>query len=190
MNPFTIYPATELDVPPLLSMIRELAEFELLARELEITAESLQRALFSTRPTAAALLARAGDEPAGYAVYYPTFSTFAGRPGIFLDNLYVRPPFRQCGIGHALLHQVAKVGEQFDGGRFEQITLRWNVNAFRFYHSIGAEVMENGVLLRMNGPQACKWMHTAAMKGRWGENNFFQSNIHSGKRSRRPTTTL
>jgi GNAT superfamily N-acetyltransferase len=179
MNPFTIAPATESDLPPLLGMIRELAEFELLAHELEITAESLQRALFGARPTVVALLARVGDEPAGYAVYYPTFSTFAGRPGIYLDNLYVRPPFRQCGIGHALLHQVARVGEQSGGGRFEWITLRWNVNAFKFYHSIGAEVTENRVTLRMNGQQARQWNRATAMKGRWRENNRFLSGIHS-----------
>jgi GNAT superfamily N-acetyltransferase len=102
MDLFTINPATEPDVHPLLNMIRELAEFERLAHELEVTADSLRAALFGERPVAAALLARVGNEPAGYAVYFQTFSTFVGRPGIFLDDLYVRPPFRKCGIGRAL----------------------------------------------------------------------------------------
>jgi GNAT superfamily N-acetyltransferase len=151
MTPFTINPATESDVLPLLSMIRELAEFERLAHELEVTADSLRGALFDARPVTAALLARVGDEPAGYAVYFQTFSTFVGRPGIFLDDLYVRPPFRKHGIGRALLQRVAQIGEELGGGRFEWITLRWNENAFRFYRSIGAKVMDEWTLLRLSG---------------------------------------
>jgi GNAT superfamily N-acetyltransferase len=165
MSPFTINPATESDVPLLLSMIRELAEFERMARELEVTAESLHKALFSVPAAATALLARREDEAVGYAVYYQTFSTFVGRPGIFLDDLYVRPPFRKHGIGRALLHQVAQVGEHLGGGRFEWITLRWNENAFRFYRSIGAEVMENWALLRMTGQPAGKSVNAAVKEG-------------------------
>jgi len=165
MNPFTINPATESDVPLLLSMIRELADFERLTRELEVTAESLHKALFGAPAAATALLARREGEAVGYAVYYQTFSTFVGRPGIFLDDLYVRPPFRQHGIGRALLHQVAQVGEQLGGGRFEWITLRWNENAFRFYRSIGAEVMENWALLRMNSQPAGKLVNVAVKGG-------------------------
>lgn len=150
MDLFTINPATEPDVHPLLNMIRELAEFERLAHELEITADSLRAALFGERPVAAALLARVGNEPAGYAVYFQTFSTFVGRPGIFLDDLYVRPPFRKCGIGRALLQRVAKIGTELGGGRFEWIALRWNENAFRFYRSLGAKVMDEWSLLRMS----------------------------------------
>ena len=150
MNSFTINPATETDVAILLAMIRELAVFEDLTRELEVTADSLRVALFGERPVAAALLARVGNEPAGYAVYFQTFSTFVGRPGIFLDDLYVRPPFRKCGIGRALLQRVAKIGAELGGGRFEWIALRWNENAFRFYRSIGASVMNEWALLRMN----------------------------------------
>lgn len=156
MNLFTINPATESDVFPLLSMIRELAEFERLARELEVTADSLRGALFGAHPAAAALLARVGDEPAGYAVYFRTFSTFVGRPGIFLDDLYVRPPFRKCGIGRALLQRVAKIGVELGGGRFEWIVLRWNENAFRFYRSIGAKVMDDWALFRMSGKEVRK----------------------------------
>jgi GNAT superfamily N-acetyltransferase len=165
MSPFTINPATESDVPSLLSMIRELADFERLTRELEVTAESLHKALFGAPAAATALLARREGEAVGYAVYYQTFSTFVGRPGIFLDDLYVRPPFRKHGIGRALLCRVAKVGEQLGGGRFEWITLRWNENAFRFYRSIGAEVMENWTLLRMNSQPAGKLVNVAVKGG-------------------------
>ncbi len=125
-----------------------------LTRELEVTDDSLRNALFGPRPAASALLARAAGEPAGYAVFFRTFSTFVGRPGIFLDDLYVRPPFRERGIGRALLRRVAQAGLE-SGGRFEWITLRWNQKAFRFYRELGAKVMEEWALLRMNGPQIC-----------------------------------
>lgn len=151
MDLFTINPAAEPDVPILLAMIRELAKFERLTHELEVTADSLRAALFGERPVAAALLARVGEKPAGYAVYYHTFSTFVGRPGIFLDDIYVRPEFRKHGIGRALLEAVAKIGMEIGGGRFEWIALRWNENAFRFYRSLGAKVMDEWALLRMNG---------------------------------------
>jgi GNAT superfamily N-acetyltransferase len=149
MTPFTINSAEAGDVPLLLALIRELAEFEQLAQELEVTADSLQTALFGPDPVARALVARMNGEPAGYAVFYRTFSTFVGRPGIFLDDLFIRPRFRKLGIGRALLTHVAEIGAQLGGGRFEWITLRWNENAFRFYRSIGASVMNEWALLRM-----------------------------------------
>lgn len=151
MTPLQINSATESDVPVLLAMIRELAEFERLAHTLEVTAASLRAALFGERPVASALLARTDGLPAGYAVYYHTFSTFVGQPGIFLDDIYVRPEFRKRGIGRALLEAVAVNGLKLGGGRFEWIALRWNENAFRFYRSLGAQVMEDWALLRMNG---------------------------------------
>jgi GNAT superfamily N-acetyltransferase len=150
MTPFTINSATAKDVPILLAMIRELAEFERLSHELEVTADSLRSALFGKRPVAAALLARVDGAPAGYAVYYHTFSTFVGRPGIFLEDVYVRPEFRKRGIGRALLEAVARIGMEIGGGRFEWIALRWNENAFRFYRSLGAKVMDEWAMLRMN----------------------------------------
>ena len=150
MTAFTISPAAESDVPALLAMIRELAEFEQLAQELEVTVDSLREALFGAVPVACALVARMDSELAGYAVFYRTFSTFVGRPGIFLDDLYVRPEFRKRGIGRALLEAVAKIGLEIGGGRFEWIALRWNENAFHFYRSLGAKVMDEWALLRMN----------------------------------------
>ncbi|MEI8288268.1 MAG: GNAT family N-acetyltransferase [Verrucomicrobiota bacterium] len=153
MTPSTISSAIASDVPILLAMIRELAEFERLAHELEVTVDSLRSALFGERPVAAALLARVNGAPAGYAVYYQTFSTFVGRPGIFLDDIYVRPEFRQRGIGRALLEAVARIGSELGGGRFEWIALRWNENALRFYRSLGAKVMDEWALLRMSGKE-------------------------------------
>jgi GNAT superfamily N-acetyltransferase len=151
MIPFTIDSAGEPDVPALLAMIRELAEFEHLAHEVEATSDSLRAALFGARPAAAAMLARVDGLPAGYAVYYTTFSTFVGRPGIFLDDIYVRPEYRKRGIGRALLKAVGQTGIERGGGRFEWIALRWNERALHFYRSLGAKVMSEWALLRMNG---------------------------------------
>ena len=156
MTAFSINPATDADVPALLDMIRELAEFEHLAHELEVSASSLCEALFGERAVAGALIARVDGNIAGYAVYYRTFSTFVGRAGIFLDDLYVRPEFCKRGVGRALLEAVAQIGAERGGGRFEWITLRWNENAFRFYRSLGATVMDDWALLRMNGKDVRK----------------------------------
>ena len=161
MTPFTINSATAKDLAHLLAMIRELAEFERLTHELEVTADSLRAALFGERPVAAALLARVAGAPAGYAVYYHTFSTFVGRPGIFLDDIYVRPEFRNRGIGRALLEAVAKIGMKIGGGRFEWIALRWNENAFRFYRSLGAKVMDEWALLRMDSCEVKKLLEAS-----------------------------
>jgi ribosomal protein S18 acetylase RimI-like enzyme len=151
---FTLRPAREVDVALLLAMIRELAEFEQLDHELEVTEDLLRAALFGEDAVARAFIAWMNSgEVAGYAVFYRTFSTFAGRPGIFLDDLYVRPAFRRLGIGRALLTRVAQTGMELGGGRFEWITLRWNESAFRFYRSIGASVMSEWALLRMNGKE-------------------------------------
>lgn len=153
MTPFTVSPATEADLPTILELVRELAEFEQLAQELEVTEASLREGLFGKEPAARALVARVKGEPAGYAVFYRTFSTFVGRPGLFLDDLYVRPAFRKTGIGRALLTQVARIGAELGGGRLEWIALRWNESAFRFYRSIGASVMNEWALLRISGSE-------------------------------------
>jgi GNAT superfamily N-acetyltransferase len=163
MNAFTITAATEADVPLLLTMIRELAEFEHLAHELEATEASLRAALFGERPVAGALLAWQDGQAVGYAVYYRTFSTFVGKAGIFLEDLYVRPDHRKHGVGRALLEKVAAVDLASGGGRFEWIALRWNENAFRFYRSLGAEVRDDWALLRMN-PQQVRNLVSAKIK--------------------------
>jgi len=149
-SPAIITPASPQDIPAIMAMIRELAAFEKLEHQLEITADSLSAALFGPKPVAGALIARADGKDAGYAVYYHTFSTFVGRAGIFLEDIYIRPDYRKRGLGRALLEAVAKIGLETGGGRFEWIALRWNQNAFRFYRSLGATVMEDWALLRMS----------------------------------------
>jgi GNAT superfamily N-acetyltransferase len=160
---FSISAAAEADVPVLLAMIRELAEFERLAHEMQISADLLRTALFGERPVAAALLARAGDAVAGYAIYYRTFSTFVGRPGVFLEDVYVRPEFRQRGLGRALLEAVAKTSVELGGGRLEWNALDWNENALRFYRGLGARVMDDWVLLRMNPGDVRKLLDPKAL---------------------------
>ena len=110
--------------------------------------------LFGGHPAAAALIATVDGMRAGYAIYFHTFSSFAGRPGIFLEDVYVRPQFRRRGLGSALLKEVAAIGMPCaDCGRFEWIALRWNESALKFYESLGARVMDDWVLLRMNSQE-------------------------------------
>jgi GNAT superfamily N-acetyltransferase len=148
---YEIARAVEADVPVLLAMIQELAEFENRREELEVTQDFLRDALFGITPVAWALLACVAGMPAGYAVYYRTFSTFAGRPGIFLEDLYVRPAYRRHGLGRALLEQTFRMGGGDPGGRYEWIALRWNENALSFYKGLGARQLDDWVCVRMSG---------------------------------------
>src|SRR6266699_1288373 len=147
---FAINPVTPAEVPPLLQLIRELAQFERLENELEATVESLLASLFGARPVAGALLGRSDCELAGYALYFFTFSSFVGRPGLWLEDIYVRPPFRHQGLGRALFQAVARIGAERNCGRFEWTALNWNRDALEFYRNLGAQVMDQWVLLRQN----------------------------------------
>ncbi len=148
-----IAPITPSEIPALLELIRELARFEKLEHEVEATADSLQQAFFGTQPSAGALLARAEGEAAGYAIYFSTFSSFVGRAGIWLDDLYVRPQFRQRGLGRRLIAAVAKIGAERNCGRFEWLALDWNERALNFYRGLGARTMDDWVLLRLNSAE-------------------------------------
>src|SRR6266403_4257292 len=147
---FSVTPVTPADVPALLELIRELARFERLEHEVEATVESLHNSFFGSQPAAGALLARSDGELAGYAIYFFTFSSFIARPGIWLEDLCVRPSFRHQGLGRALIQAVARVGVARDCGRFEWTALDWNKNALNFYRNLGARVLDEWVLLRLN----------------------------------------
>jgi GNAT superfamily N-acetyltransferase len=147
-----IAPVTPAEVPTLLELIRELARFEKLEHEVEATAESLNRSLFGPQPAAGALFARCDGEVAGYAIYFFTFSSFIGCPGIWLEDVYVRPPFRKRGLGRGLIEAVARIGMERNCGRFEWTALNWNQRALDFYRSLGAQVMNEWVLLRVSPP--------------------------------------
>lgn len=138
------------EVPELLELIRELARFEKLEHEVEATADSLEQSFFGARPVAGALLARSDGHLAGYAIYFFTFSSFLGRAGIWLEDLYVRPEFRRRGIGRRLMEAVAHVGVERNCGRYEWTALNWNSNALDVYERLGARKMNEWILLRMN----------------------------------------
>ena len=143
-------PITPAELPVLLELIRELAKFEKLEHEFTATAESLHAAFFGPQPAAGALLARVDGEPAGYAIYFSTFSSFTGRAGLWLDDLYVLPQFRKRGLGRRLIEAVARLAAERGCGRFEWIALDWNEQALEFYRSLGAQTLDDWVLLRVN----------------------------------------
>jgi GNAT superfamily N-acetyltransferase len=146
-----IAPVTPAEVPKLLELIRELARFERLEHEVESTAELLHASLFGPQPVAGALFARCDGEVAGYAIYFFTFSSFVGRAGIWLEDVYVRPQFRKRGLGRRLIEAVAQIGVDRGCRRFEWLALNWNEGALEFYRGLGARVMDEWVLLRV-GP--------------------------------------
>jgi hypothetical protein len=146
----TINAITPSEIPALLELIRELARFERLEHEMEATTESLHESLFGQHPAAGALLAHESGEVAGYAIYFFTFSSFLGRRGLWLEDVYVRPQFRHRGLGRRLIEAVARIGAERNCGRFEWTVLNWNQAALDVYQKMGARVMNEWVLLRLN----------------------------------------
>lgn len=146
-----VRPAREDDVALLLTLIRELAEYEQLGHELKATEQLLRAALFGTRPAAEALIAEHGGEVAGYALFHPTFSTFLAIQGIWLEDLFVRPAHRHAGIGKALLASVAAELRERGGERLEWAALDWNELALGFYRGLGAERMDQWLTHRLIG---------------------------------------
>ncbi len=142
--------ASEPDVPLLLALIRKLAEYERLSHAVVATEEQLRDALFGPRPVIEALLAYSGGEPAGFALYFETYSTFRGRRGIFLEDLFVEPEHRGRGIGASLLAAVAKLAHQ-RGGWLQWLVLDWNQPAIAFYQRLGAEPVQDWNAYRLDG---------------------------------------
>ena len=141
--------ATPDDLPLVLSFIRELAEYEHLSHMVTATEAGLRAALFGSRPAAEVILGFAGDEPAGFAVYFWNFSTFLGLPGLWLEDLYVRPRHRRRGYGRALLLEVAAMARDRGCGRFEWAALDWNASAIQFYRSLGAQPLDDWTTFRV-----------------------------------------
>ena len=143
--------ATVADVPAILGLIRELAEYERLLDMVVATEASLQRSLFGPRPFAEALIAEVAGEAVGFAVFFHNFSTFLGKPGVYLEDLFVRPAFRGRGLGKALLTRVARIAVERDCGRMEWSVLNWNEPAIRFYESLGAQPLSDWTMYRLTG---------------------------------------
>jgi GNAT superfamily N-acetyltransferase len=146
-----IEPARPEDVPMILMLIRELAEFERLLHEVTATEEQVHEGLFGPRPSAEVVMARIGDEVAGFALYFHNFSTFLAKPGIYLEDLYVRQKFRGQGCGEALLRHLASIALARGCGRLEWSVLDWNQRAIDFYKSLGAAAMSEWTIYRVTG---------------------------------------
>ncbi|HEV8038665.1 MAG TPA: GNAT family N-acetyltransferase [Bryobacteraceae bacterium] len=144
-----IIPATERDVPLVFSFIRKLAEYEKLLDEVVATEELLREGLFGPHPAAEVVLAYLDGLPVGFALYFHTFSTFVGRPGIYLEDLFVEPTHRGLGVGKALLAYVANLAVERGCGRFEWSVLNWNTPSIDFYKSLGAVPLDDWTRYRM-----------------------------------------
>jgi len=147
----TILPANETQVPLILNFIRKLAEYERLSHEVVADEETLRRSLFGTQPSAEVILAYIKGEPVGFAVYFQNFSTFSGRAGIYLEDLFVEPAHRGSGIGGALLRYLADLGKQRGCARLNWAVLDWNRPAIDFYRSIGAVPLEDWTVFQLSG---------------------------------------
>jgi GNAT superfamily N-acetyltransferase len=144
-------PATPADLPAIVGLIRELAAFEHLEHLVVVTPESLQPHLFGARPAAEAVVAEVAGEVVAFALFFTNFSTFLGKPGLYLEDLYVQPAHRGTGIGKALLRHLASLAVERGCGRFEWSVLDWNAHAIRFYESMGATVMPEWRICRVTG---------------------------------------
>jgi GNAT superfamily N-acetyltransferase len=151
MTNLRIVPATSSDVPILLKLIRALGEYERLSHEIVATEEGLRMWLFGDRPAAEVILAVVDDAVVGFALFFHNFSTFLGRPGLYLEDLFVTPEWRGHGIGQRLLVHLAELAVQRGCGRMEWTVLDWNETALRFYERMGARVMKEWKLCRLTG---------------------------------------
>ncbi len=139
------------DVAAIVGLIRELADFEKLSHLVEVTPETLHPQLFGERPAAESVVAEIDGQVIGFALFFTNFSTFLGKPGLYLEDLYVRPAFRSAGVGRALLVHLAGLANQRGYGRFEWSVLDWNVDAIRFYQRMGATLMPEWRICRVTG---------------------------------------
>ncbi len=147
----TIRAATPADVAAMLALMRELAEFEKLTDLFVVTEADVHAALFGPRPSAEALVAENGGRIVGYAVFFHNFSTFLGRRGLYLEDLYVQPAQRGSGLGSAMLRHLAALAVERQCGRFEWSVLDWNQTAIDFYERMGASVLPDWRIVRITG---------------------------------------
>lgn len=150
-NAVSIRPAREDEVPLVLQFVRELAEYEHLLHVVVATEESLRASLFGERRYAEVVFACLDGEPVGFALFFHNFSTFLGQPGIYLEDLFVRPNVRGKGVGQALLRWLAAEAVSRGCGRLEWAVLDWNEPAIRFYRSLGARAMDEWKIFRLTG---------------------------------------
>ena len=148
---FKIRPAVEEDAAVILSLIKELADYENLSHEVAATENDIRKTLFGERPFAETLIGEYEGLPISFALFFHTFSTFAGKPGIYLEDLYVQPAHRGKGFGSKMLAHIAALARERDCGRFEWSVLNWNTPAIRTYEKLDASPMKEWILYRLSG---------------------------------------
>jgi GNAT superfamily N-acetyltransferase len=148
-NEFVIRPARVEDVSVIMQLIRDLATYERAPHEVTATEAQLVNVLFGKQPAAEVLLAFEGQLPVGFAVYFYNFSTWLGRPGLYLEDLFVKPEKRGKGYGRALLVELAKIARERDCGRMEWAVLNWNEPAIKFYRALSAKPMDEWTVFRL-----------------------------------------
>lgn len=151
MENIRIVPAQVADIPVILRMIRALAEYEQLTHEVTATEQGLRQSLFGPRPAGEVVLAYNGDVPIGFALFFHNFSTFLGKQGLYLEDLFVVPEWRGRGVGKQLFEYVASVADSRQCGRLEWTVLDWNESAIAFYRRMGAHVLDEWRICRLTG---------------------------------------
>ena len=164
-DPITIRPASAADVPLVLEFIRELARYERLEHEVSASEAQLHEALFGERRHAEVVFACSGGKPVGFALFFHNFSTFKGRPGIYLEDLYVRPEARGLGAGKRLLAHLARTAVERRCARLEWAVLDWNEPSIGFYRSLGAVPMDEWTVFRLTGEPLALLARTAPVEG-------------------------
>jgi GNAT superfamily N-acetyltransferase len=148
---FTIRPATAADAGTILELIKELADYEKLSHEVVATEEDIRKSLFGRRPFAEALIGEYDGRPISFALFFYNYSTFLGKPGIYLEDLYVKPEHRGNGFGRQMLAHIARIARENNCGRFEWSVLDWNEPAIRAYEQLHAKPMKEWILFRLTG---------------------------------------
>lgn len=171
MPDFRIRPATEADIPLVLDFVRGLAEYEKLAHEVVASEETVRDALFGEKAHVEVVFACEGDEEVGFALFFHNFSTFLGRSGIYLEDLFVRPAHRGKGYGKALLAHLAKLTVERGCGRLEWVVLDWNEPAIRFYENLGAHSLDEWRVFRLTGDALASMAEGRGEKSGGGQEN-------------------
>ncbi len=151
MNKLQIKKAEAADIPIIIDFIKKLAEYEKLSHEVSVTEDQLEKSLFANDTNAFSIIGYLDNKPVAFALYFFNFSTFLGKKGLYLEDLFVLPEYRSNGIGKQMLKHLAQIAIDNDCGRFEWAVLDWNEPAIRFYKKLGAELKKEWIITRITG---------------------------------------